>query len=178
MMRVWRRDSVLAAAASILLSSASMSSGPIRSGSNLIWKDAFAGQISVTPAIWASRTARVSDRLLKNASSDISSSTSTKTCSSPPNAQRAGRLAWNATLPLQGDQRLPGLDLALVLDQEAMDSPGGVGRHRIERLHHLDQADHVAAPHRVAALLVGRAVRRRSAEERARHGRADFLHGH
>ena len=54
------------------------------SGSNLIWKEALAGQISVTPLIFAFFTALVIDRLLKNASSDISSSHSTKMCSSPP----------------------------------------------------------------------------------------------
>ena len=82
--RVLIFDSAFSAAASIRFSSASMSSGAITSGSNLTWKEALAGQISVTPLICASRTAVVIDRLLKKASSDIASSTSTKTCSSAP----------------------------------------------------------------------------------------------
>jgi hypothetical protein len=65
-----------------------MSSGLMTSGSNLIWKEALAGQISLTPSIFASRTALVIDRLVKNASSDMASSTSTKMCSSPPNEYR------------------------------------------------------------------------------------------
>src|SRR5215472_12398989 len=84
MMRVLMLDSAFSAETSRRFSSASMSSGLIRSGSNLIWKEALAGQISVTPLIRLSRTAVVMDRLLKKASSDISSSTSTKMCSSPP----------------------------------------------------------------------------------------------
>src|SRR5689334_13351709 len=80
--------SALAAAPSRRFSSASMSSGLITSGSNLIWKEALAGQISVTPLIRLSFTAVVIERLLKKASSDISSSTSTKMCSSPPKEYR------------------------------------------------------------------------------------------
>ena len=52
--------------------------GPDESGSKWIWKEALAGQISVTPLIRLSRTALVIDRDLKKASSDISSSPSTK----------------------------------------------------------------------------------------------------
>ncbi len=44
--------SALSAAASSRFSSASMSSGLITSGSNLIWNEALAGQISVTPLIF------------------------------------------------------------------------------------------------------------------------------
>src|SRR5260370_23682887 len=76
--------SAFCAALSSDLISRSMSSGAITSGSNLICSEAFAGQISVTPAMRLSRTALVIERPLKNASSDISSSHSTKTCSSPP----------------------------------------------------------------------------------------------
>ena len=65
-----------------------MSLGLMTSGSNRICSDALAGQISVTPLIRLSRTALVIDSDLKKASSDISSSTSTKTCSSPPNEYR------------------------------------------------------------------------------------------
>ncbi len=84
MILVFNDTSVVSAADSSRCNSLRMSSGAIRSGSNLIWKEALAGQISVTPLIRLSRTALVIDRLLKNASRDISSSTSTKTCSSPP----------------------------------------------------------------------------------------------
>ncbi len=83
--RVSSLASALSAVASSRLSSAIMSSGWISSGLNLIWKEALAGQISVTPLIFASRTAFVMERLVKNASSDMASSTSTKMCSSPPN---------------------------------------------------------------------------------------------
>ena len=55
-----------------------MSSGLMTSGSKRIWYEALAGQISVTPLIRLSRTALVIDKDLKKASSDISSSTSTK----------------------------------------------------------------------------------------------------
>ena len=68
MMRVLRTESAFSALASRLFSSASMSSGLITSGSNLIWNEALAGQISVTPLICSSRTALVIDRLLKKAS--------------------------------------------------------------------------------------------------------------
>lgn len=77
--------SVLLAALSMACTSRNMSSGRMMSGLNLIWNEAFAGQISVTPLIWLSRTALVIERLLKNASSDMLSSHSTKRCSSPPN---------------------------------------------------------------------------------------------
>ncbi len=87
-MRVSSAASACSDVSSSRFSFASMSLGWITSGSNLIWKEAFAGQISVTPLIFASRTALVIDRLTKNASSDIASSTSTKMCSSPPNEYR------------------------------------------------------------------------------------------
>src|SRR6185369_8437736 len=57
------------------------------------WKEALAGQISVAPLILLSLTAVVIERLLKKASSDISSSTSTKMCSSPPKEYRVFMLA-------------------------------------------------------------------------------------
>ena len=85
MIRVFRTESEPWANFSSFLSSPSISSGAILSGSNLIWNEALAGHISVTPLIFASRTALVIDRLLKKASSDMPSSTSTKMCSSPPN---------------------------------------------------------------------------------------------
>src|SRR5581483_1712122 len=88
MIRVLMLDSAFSAAPSRRFSSASMSSGLIWSGSNLIWNEALAGQISVTPFILLSFTAVVMDRLLKKASNDISSSTSTKMCSSPPKEYR------------------------------------------------------------------------------------------
>jgi hypothetical protein len=84
MMRVSITGSAFAAALSSAFISASMSSGAMTSGSNFNCSEALAGQISVTPLMRASRIAEVSDRLLKKASSDISSSHSTKTCSSPP----------------------------------------------------------------------------------------------
>src|SRR5690348_2320853 len=93
MIRVLMLDSAFAAAPSRRFSSASMSSGLIWSGSNLIWNEALAGQISVTPLIRLSLTAVVIERLLKKASSDISSSTSTKMCSSPPKEYRVFMIA-------------------------------------------------------------------------------------
>ena len=65
-------------------SSSSIFSGAMTSGSYLTWKEALAGQISVTPARFFSRRAPVIEIALKKASRDISSSTSTKICSSPP----------------------------------------------------------------------------------------------
>ena len=84
MIRVFSEATDLDAVSSMRLSSRKRSSGAISSGLNLIWNDAFAGQISVTPLIRLSRTPLVIDRPLKNACSDISSSHSTKMCSSPP----------------------------------------------------------------------------------------------
>src|ERR1700753_825248 len=52
--------------------------------------DALDGQIAVTPLMLLSRTARARARLLKKASSDITSSISMKRCSSPPNEYRVG----------------------------------------------------------------------------------------
>src|SRR5260370_14582909 len=88
MIRVLITDSALSAALSSFFSSVSKLVGLILSGSNLIWKEALAGQISVTPAIWLSLTAFVIDRDLKKAWSDIASSISAKMCSSPPNEYR------------------------------------------------------------------------------------------
>ena len=87
-MRVLMTGSAFCAALSMPCTSRNMSSGLMMSGLNLTWKDALAGQISVTPAIWLSRSAFVMDRLLKKASSDISSLHSTKRCSSPPKEYR------------------------------------------------------------------------------------------
>jgi hypothetical protein len=84
-MRVLSEECPPLAAASIDFSSRKRSSGLMMSGSNLIWNEALAGHISVTPRICAVRTAFVIDKLLKKASSDIASSHSTKICSSPPN---------------------------------------------------------------------------------------------
>ncbi|MNT43919.1 hypothetical protein D3C72_1804140 [compost metagenome] len=84
-MRVVITGSDLAAATSIAWTSFKISFGWMTSGSNLIWKEAFAGQISVTPLIFASLMPVVIDSELKKASSDISSEHSTKRCSSPPN---------------------------------------------------------------------------------------------
>src|SRR5690349_2457344 len=103
MIRVLMLDSAFSAAPSSRFSSASMSSGLIWSGSNLIWNDALAGQISVTPLILLSLTAVVIERLLKKASSDISSSTSTKICSSPPKEYRVFMLA--SPVPLRRSLR-------------------------------------------------------------------------
>ena len=65
------------------------SAGAIRSGLNLTCSDALAGQISVTPLMRLSLIALQRNKLLKKASSDISSFTSTKMCSSPPKEYRA-----------------------------------------------------------------------------------------
>src|SRR6266481_5579847 len=59
MIRVLITEALLSAALSSRVSSASMSAGLILSGSNLIWNEALAGQISVTPAIRLSLTALV-----------------------------------------------------------------------------------------------------------------------
>ena len=61
-----------------------MSEGLITSGSNFTCIEALAGQISVTPLIFAFLIAVAMDSDLKKASRDISSSHSTKMCSSPP----------------------------------------------------------------------------------------------
>src|SRR4051812_27526535 len=92
-MRVLMLESAFSAAPSRRFSSASMSSGLMTSGLNLIWNEALAGQISVTPLIRLSFTAVVIERLLKKACSDISSSTSTKMCSSPPKEYRVFMIA-------------------------------------------------------------------------------------
>ena len=67
MIRVLITDSLLPVAFSSRLSSASMSAGLILSGSNLIWNEALAGQISVTPEMRLSLTAFVIDSDLKKA---------------------------------------------------------------------------------------------------------------
>jgi len=84
MMRDLMTGLALAAAFSIALISFSMSEGLITSGSNFTCIEALAGQISVTPLIFAFLIAVAMDSDLKKASSDISSSHSTKMCSSPP----------------------------------------------------------------------------------------------
>ena len=64
--RLERGMSAFAAAASDRLQLRQQSSGLITSGSNLIWNEAFAGQISVTPLNLApSRTAFVTDKRLE-----------------------------------------------------------------------------------------------------------------
>ncbi len=77
MIRVSSRFSAASASASSPLIRSIISSGEITSGSKRTSNEALAGQISVTPGISASRTSLLSDRLMKKASSDISSSTST-----------------------------------------------------------------------------------------------------
>src|ERR1700738_1433693 len=66
----------------------------------------------------------------------------------------------------------------LVLGKEANNLAGCARLHLVERLHHLDQADRVVFPDRVAVGFVGRLVRRWLAVEYAWEGRKDLLYGH
>ena len=72
------------------------------------------------------------------------------------------------------DERLSGHDGLFVVDDEFDDLAGDVGVHLDERLHHLDQADHVADRDRFALRLERRLVRRGLAIESAGQGRNDL----
>src|SRR5262249_5488245 len=50
----------------------------------------------------------------------------------------------------KGEHVLPGVDRILVLDEKAVDDAVLVGLDLVVGLHHLDEADHVAARDRVA----------------------------
>src|SRR6185437_1849945 len=62
---------------------------------------------------------------------------------------------------IERDDVLAGVHERLVLDQEAHDDAPNVASELVERLHDLDQADHVTGLDRVALLDVRRRLRRR-----------------
>src|SRR6185503_14235345 len=97
-----------------------------------------------------------------------------------PRLAISSRLKRSATRSsrLDDGERLPRLDGAFVLDQEAHDPAGRVGRHFAELLHDFDQPDRVTGFDRVAFLDVGLGVRRGLAVKGPGKRAKDFMTGH